>query len=737
MRSIITRFSINNARAGSVSQDIEFLGVEEARKLLFASTMKDGRHLHDEIWNHEFPLDLFNNADSSSLSTILYGGNGCGKTTFLKLMRDTTAFLQSILEHSKNRGIAETNDLMDWHHGKIPSEFQSTSNPNNLKFELMEDNLVYSSIVSTIQKPQKDREAFHKAIGINFYQEYRAGFSAEMEGVCSHDSELIPDNQPASSDLKFHLTIRPMNGSAWIRNDRLTSIPNFFGSYYEVRLRLDAFDDTYHTEISESLDSPLLQIVKDDSECLPYWSDLTLPVLVHPKEGVLPLGRMVINPKVEVSAEFQYEDHPYESGSEVHRYGSLFKNLVIGSAIGDHLLIAKNEIRSPNCEFFRHASVYHYEGYPSDFFLCPISEVIARENPELLTPLPSLLNQEHWLLWDDIAEGNRAVGFDADNPYLQEAVAFEVLLYGEKKLLQDVVDSLDLAYTFSPEHTPKPLVHDVPEIKPFPDRFINDQEAKYIHLMQILNPPKTAAEGLREILASVGNLQHNLKFQLQMLDEILEYVWDGGTKKQVKKPWITDSNVFVDRSETDYEDGLTYYQEKYSNMNGYTEAEAHGAAKAEIRNHIVAQLEYVWFYGMPRTLVQNKLVMMNSLVEKHLGLTMANPQGVQENINFSPENIWSLKSKQKIKFEHLSSGQRNLFSIISILGSDEDGPILIDEPELSLHMDWQLAMRDIVQSLVNHSKRQVIIASHSPDVILKFDERSFPLLGEEVSGIDA
>jgi len=46
-------------------------------------------------------------------------------------------------------------------------------------------------------------------------------------------------------------------------------------------------------------------------------------------------------------------------------------------------------------------------------------------------------------------------------------------------------------------------------------------------------------------------------------------------------------------------------------------------------------------------------------------------------------------------------------------------------------------MKDIVQSLVNHSKRQVFIASHSPDVILKFDERSFPLLGEEVSDIDA
>ena len=58
-------------------------------------------------------------------------------------------------------------------------------------------------------------------------------------------------------------------------------------------------------------------------------------------------------------------------------------------------------------------------------------------------------------------------------------------------------------------------------------------------------------------------------------------------------------------------------------------------------------------------------------------------------INFSPDNIWSLKSKKKIKFDNLSSGQRNLFSLISILGSEGDGPILIDEPELSLHMDWQ------------------------------------------------
>ena len=82
MRSIITRFSIVNARGGSVSQDIEFLEVEEARKLLFASTMKDDRQLKDNIRHHEFRW-LFN--ISPALERAVRE-NGSG-TTFLKLVQ--------------------------------------------------------------------------------------------------------------------------------------------------------------------------------------------------------------------------------------------------------------------------------------------------------------------------------------------------------------------------------------------------------------------------------------------------------------------------------------------------------------------------------------------------------------------------------------------------------------------------------------------------------------------------
>ena len=126
---------------------------------------------------------------------------------------------------------------------------------------------------------------------------------------------------------------------------------------------------------------------------------------------------------------------------------------------------------------------------------------------------------------------------------------------------------------------------------------------------------------------------------------------------------------------------------------GFTEPMQEGAAKAEVKNYIVERLEYIWFVGMPMAVSKRKPELMNTLLEKHLGLTVAKPEGagpmhgrgVRGEINLLSRQHLSLKSKKKIKFEHLSSGQRNLFSLISILGSEGDGPILIDEPELTPH----------------------------------------------------
>ena len=742
MRSIITRFSINDARGGSVTQDIEFLEVEEARQLLFASTMKDHRQLRD-IPHHEFPLDLFN-IHPSLLTNVLYGENGSGKTTYLKLMQDAGGFIQSVFNIADNRAKASGEDLIDWHNGRIPKAYQNPSKPALLKFEDLNQNLVYQSIQSTMREPKINKNL---AKALNFKMPLDSSFSLEMEGVFAQPGEL-PSNH--SRDMKFTCRIEPTSGLGWTQNDRLMGVGNFHGAYYVVHLRLDAFEDDYNAEIAKSPDNALLDIIKEEGTYHPYWAEYNIPVLIHQSEGVLPLGRTVINPDLEVSKEFRYNDDHGHMDSFVDRWideeqtvknqkFSLFYNLVVGEAMGDlkhdssGYLVDDGGLNSnPGCEFSCHADVYLMEGYPCDFFLSPIPIKISyNKTSENTLILPSLSQEADYELWCSIQEGETINHFDKENPYGTVRAHFGFVLSGNYPLIRELVKTFKSVYSFSPDYTPQLLVVEVPKPSRFSDRFVNDDTQKYLHLQYILAPPETAIDGLVDSIALNKNIPGNLAQQLETLVEIYDHL-----EYDMLWPWGEAESMF--------EKGMEFYTEKYTEL-GYDEAMREGAARAEIRNFIVEQLDYLWFEGMPKAVANRKPELMNDLLEKHLALTVVKPAGVGPKIGspacgkikFSPQNIWGLKSKQKIKFEHLSSGQRNLFSLISMLGSEGDGPILIDEPELSLHMDWQLAMKDIVQSLVNHSKRQVFIASHSPDVILKFDERSFPLLGEEVSDIDA
>ena len=72
---------------------------------------------------------------------------------------------------------------------------------------------------------------------------------------------------------------------------------------------------------------------------------------------------------------------------------------------------------------------------------------------------------------------------------------------------------------------------------------------------------------------------------------------------------------------------------------------------------------------------------------------------------------------------HLSSGERQLFVLItSLMFSDEKSranAVIIDEPELSLHIKWQ---EMFVESLMEANPSiQLILATHSPSIILDRD----------------
>ncbi len=81
------------------------------------------------------------------------------------------------------------------------------------------------------------------------------------------------------------------------------------------------------------------------------------------------------------------------------------------------------------------------------------------------------------------------------------------------------------------------------------------------------------------------------------------------------------------------------------------------------------------------------------------------------------KNVYiELKNKSFHELHELSSGERNLLSILTlflIIGNKRNF-LIIDEPEISLNLKWQ---RDFLPLLSRiNSKAQIIVASHSPSI---------------------
>ncbi|MCS3495890.1 putative ATPase [Bradyrhizobium japonicum] len=89
-----------------------------------------------------------------------------------------------------------------------------------------------------------------------------------------------------------------------------------------------------------------------------------------------------------------------------------------------------------------------------------------------------------------------------------------------------------------------------------------------------------------------------------------------------------------------------------------------------------------------------------------------------------------------VNSEALSAGEKQMLSFICYNAFYRNSVIFIDEPELSLHVDWQRQLFPILQS--QGTSNQFIIATHSPFIYGKFPEKEIAMnidRGESVAGV--
>lgn len=78
----------------------------------------------------------------------------------------------------------------------------------------------------------------------------------------------------------------------------------------------------------------------------------------------------------------------------------------------------------------------------------------------------------------------------------------------------------------------------------------------------------------------------------------------------------------------------------------------------------------------------------------------------------------SLKNGKKIDYQNLSSGERQvIFIFLKVInGGVNNSLILMDEPEISLHLSWQEKLLSEIVRVNNTS--QIIIVTHSPAIVM-------------------
>ena len=85
-------------------------------------------------------------------------------------------------------------------------------------------------------------------------------------------------------------------------------------------------------------------------------------------------------------------------------------------------------------------------------------------------------------------------------------------------------------------------------------------------------------------------------------------------------------------------------------------------------------------------------------------------------------------ASEAISSDKLSSGEKQMLSFLSYNAFSEKAIFFIDEPELSLHIDWQ---RLLLQTLLDQGTgNQFFIATHSPFIFSKYQHKEV-LLGDD------
>jgi predicted ATP-binding protein involved in virulence len=132
-----------------------------------------------------------------------------------------------------------------------------------------------------------------------------------------------------------------------------------------------------------------------------------------------------------------------------------------------------------------------------------------------------------------------------------------------------------------------------------------------------------------------------------------------------------------------------------------------------------AARKVLWLYACD---VEDKLAVFNELADRvSLLQEIINQRFQFKRLKLDGERgfVFESDTGQELPPTALSSGEQHqlIMAYECLFRIDEDALLLIDEPELSLHVSWQVEFLHDLQRIIEIAKFDVLIATHSPQII--------------------
>jgi len=663
MTTILTQVQISNAW-GHLDYQERFLEDEDAQKLcVLESAAFSPSHRFSipvPLEQSDLPSELFVN--------VLYGSNGSGKTTSLKLMNGALELIEGLIEQVKQqeKTLFSTKSAREWALGKIPPNTVEKEDSTRLKSRSYADNEFVQNLLLSFNQRYERFENSDTITG--FYRSWDkhvsprdSEFQFKISGFHTNDEGVLHD---------FELEFTRLNRDLYAHGEEGLHFPgrisNLGHAGFVVKCDLNETTHTYDFALSESPDGPAYsqkRVLQEIDEAPQYYQEFEksscIPFVINEELEVIPLG----------SLWFDWRD-----------------------AIDEQLVVSGKKERDKAYDSLELGVLR--DSFPEYFFLHPI-----KTSDEMEGYFEDGINVH--------IEGYYDYG---DDPSIITKLSAFITISSE----------LESDYVFTPDINPMPIKAPTYRCK----GRIKTSDVKntqwYLPLLnQIVNLEKDALEMLLEQMAYKEKLENdeNHAIKVELLNKLntkeLQSVMTGINKH-------TGSNY-----------GFINFKIRMPNKESSKPRELSSDEILDRIDDIRNRLEFLWSEGISRLSYRRQYNDMVSVLEKFTGLIMAGNPQLSPNPVFSKTKLRKKNASgqiKRVKYEHLSSGERSIFNLIYQLSTTKrKGPIFIDEPEISLHPSWQLEFKELVLKLIKHSRRQVFFSSHSPDIIIPFENRSFPV----------